>query len=106
MPWSVVEKAFSVETYLTTRSFNETAVLFRHRIQCRKTPSKSRVYNWVKKFRSDGTVKTQCCKNFGRPRHARSDENIQVLSDSVNVSPLDSVRHRAQHIPIQVSRDL
>ena len=91
MPWSVVEKASSVDTYLTTRSFNETAVLFRHRIQCRKTPSKSRISNWVKKFRSDGTVKTQCCKNSGRPRNARSDEKIQVLSDSVNVYPLDSV---------------
>ena len=106
MPWSVIEKAFSVETYLTTRSFNETAILFRHRIQCRKTPRKSRIYNWVKKFRSDGTVKTQCCKNSGRPSHARSDENIQVLSDSVNVSLFDSVRRSAQHIPIQVSRDL
>ena len=105
MPWTVAEKAFSVETYLTTHSFRKTAVLFRERFRCRKTPSKSRIHNWLNTFRTQGTVRHKCSPNSGRPRHARCDQNIQVLRDSVNVSPEESLRRRTQHVPLQISRE-
>lgn len=105
MPWTNQQKAFAIEEYLKTRSFQKTIKIFNQRygISRRKGPSKSRVFEWLKKFRQQGTVHDQKCMHSGRPRHARSPENVAAVHASVADRPTLSIRRRLQLLDINVS---
>lgn len=60
------------------------------------TPSETAIRKLARKFETTGSV--QSIKSSGRPRSARTIENIAVVQNSVMVSPGKSVRRRAQQL--------
>ena len=53
------EKAFCMETYFVNNSCKLVQASFRRKFQCRHGPSKSRIFDWIRKSREYGTVKNQ-----------------------------------------------
>ena len=101
MAWSIQEKTFCAETYFDTKSFCAIQGRFRQKFQCRHYPDKRLIHRWAQEFREHGTVlnlnangKTDTYS--GRPKSARSQENIDAIRDSVGRSPRKSLRRRSQ----------
>ena len=81
MVWTVGEKAFVVELFFTTKSINEIRRQFSAKFKTSKSPNKIRIYQWVWRFREHGSVVNG--KSSGRPRQARSAQNIALVEESV-----------------------
>ena len=56
MSWSTKQKTFCVETCFANKSYTVMQANFRREFQCRNAPSKSRIFEWVKKFIEHSTV--------------------------------------------------
>jgi len=72
---------------------------FRRKFQCRHAPSKSRIFDWMQKFREYGTVQNLNSKDLrdtysGRTVSARTQRNIVAIRDSVGRSSRKSLRRR------------
>ena len=94
MVWTDQEKAFAVLTFNKTGSFKETAIKFRKQFKTRKSPAKSRIQDWLKKFKDNGSV-YKCNKGkSGNKRTVRSEANVAVLQVSADTSPETSLRRR------------
>ena len=105
MAWSIQEKTFCVETYFETKSFCAVQRSFRRKFQCRHYPDKRLIHRWTQKFREHGTVLNLNAKGkrgtySGRPKSARSQENIDAIRNSVSRSPRKSLRRRSQELGI------
>ena len=103
MTWKDDEKAYAVETFFRTGSYAQTMLSFRKRFNVLKSPNKSRIAHWVKKFRVEGTVQNRNSGRSGRRRHGRSQENIDIVSASVDASPDTSIRRRIISLDIDIS---
>jgi len=49
-------KAFCVEAYFAKISYKVVQASFQRKFQCCHAPSKSRIFDWIQKFREYGTV--------------------------------------------------
>ena len=98
MTWKDVEKAYAVETF-----YVQTMLLFRKRFNVLKSPNKTRIAHWVKKFCVEGTIKNLNSGRSGRRRHGRSQENIDIVSASVDASPDTSIRRRIIRLDIDIT---
>ena len=102
---SDVDKAFCVETYISSRSFGETRRLLDRKLgwDHRKTllaPNNATINRWVNEFRGDRLFRRK--QGSGRPRSVRSGEALrQVEQQSVLDSPERSVMHRAQSLGLK-----
>jgi len=63
MSWSTKEKAFCVEAYFANNSYKVVQVF--GKLQYHHTPSKSRIFDWMQKFRECGTVQILIQKVWG-----------------------------------------
>ena len=66
-----------------------------------ETPNESTVRRLMKKFFETGS--TVNLKSPGRRRSGRTEQNIEVIRDSVAVSPMNSFRRRSQQLSISRS---
>lgn len=96
MVWSSAQRAFAVEAFIRN---NESVILaqreFRTRFQIPprdSVPDRKSIVLWVKNFRETGSVVK---KRGGRPRSARTPENINAVRQSVLQSPQRSARKHA-----------
>ena len=99
--WTCQQRAFCVELYLKKTSFLKIHETYRQQFGTDNPPSRSAIFKWVRKFRSEGTVKnlykqydgrhTPC----GRPT-IRTPEVIAIIRKSVEQSPRRSSRKRSQ----------
>ena len=105
MSWSTKEKTFCVEAYFTNKSYVIVQADFRRKFWCHHAPSKSRIFDWVQKFREYGTVQNLNSKGLrdtysGRRVSARTERNIDAVRDSVGRSPKKSLQRRSQELGI------
>ena len=105
MSWSTKQKTFCVEAYFANKSYTVVQANFRTEFRCRNAPSKSRIFEWVKKFREHGTVQNLNSKGItdtysGREVSARTERNIDAVRNSVGHSPKKSLRRRSQELGI------
>lgn len=94
--WTNAQRAFAVEVYIRE---NESVIAaqraFRIRFQIprnRQVPDRKSIVLWVQNFRETGSV---IKKGGGRPRTARTNENIEIVRRSVERSPKRSARRHA-----------
>lgn len=94
--WTNEQRAFAVEAYIRG---NESVIVaqrafrIRFRIPRRQAiPDRKSITLWVKNFREAGTVVR---KRGGRPRTARTLENIEAVRRSILRSPTRSARKHA-----------
>lgn len=66
-----------------------------------EAPNESTVRRLMKKFEETGSVVD--LKSPGRRRSARTEQNIEVVRDSVAVSPAKSIRRRSQQLRLRCS---
>ena len=89
MSWSTKVKAFCVEAYFANNSYKVEQASFPRKCQCRHAPSKSRIFDWIQKFREYGTVQNLISNGLtrdtysGRTVSARAQRNINAVQDSV-----------------------
>ena len=74
-----------------------------HQFKCEKTPSKSRIQNWVDYFGKYGTVENLNAASENRSSHSgrtkkRTAELIESVRESLQQSPKRSVRKRNQSL--------
>ena len=89
--WTVEMRAFAVEKYLETISFDAAIRDFVTKFNPPKPPYKSLIVKWVAKFRTEGTVRNLNSINPGRKSHSgrkrkRNEEFIERLRESVQVT--------------------
>ena len=98
MNWTGEHRAFTVETFIKTnesvtatqRAFHVHFKLGRHD----PVPARNTILVWVNNFRATGSALKR--KSTGRPRTARTPENVAVVRASVQQSPRRSILKRAQ----------
>ena len=98
-------KNFLCRNLLWTKSFCAAQRRFRWKFQCRHYPDKRSVHRWAQKFREHRTALNLNAKDkrvtySGRPKSARSQENIDGIRDSVVRSPRKSLRCHSQELGI------
>ena len=101
--WTVEMRAFAVEKYLETKSFDAAIRDFVTKFNPPKPPYKSLIVKWVAKFRTEGTVRNLNSITPGRNSHSgrkrkRNEEFIERLRESVQESPHKSTRRRYQEL--------
>ena len=74
-----------------------SASKFSETVLCHHAPSKSRIFDWVQKFREYGTVQNLNSKGLrdtysGQRVSARTERNIDAVRDSVGWSPKKSLQ--------------
>ena len=94
-----------MEAYFANKSYTVVQANFRREFLCRNAPSKSRNFEWVKKFREHGTLQNLNSKGItdtysGRKVSARTVRNIDAVRNSVGHSPKKSLRRRSQELGI------
>ena len=99
--WTVEMRAYAVEKYLETKSFNATILDFVTKFNPPKLPYKSLIVKWVAKFRTEGTVRnlnsiTPRRKSHSGRKRKRDEAFIEPLRESVQESPNRSTRRRCQ----------
>jgi len=65
MFWSTKVKAFCPEAYFANNSYKVVQASFQRKFQCRHAPPKSRIFDWIQKFREYGTVQNLIHKVWG-----------------------------------------
>ena len=101
MSWSTKEKTFCVEAYFANKSHTVMQTNFRREFRCRNAPSKSRIFDRVKKFREHGTVQNFTSEDImdthsGQRVSARTERNINEVRESVGRNPKKSLQRRSQ----------
>ena len=101
--WSLEMRTFTVEAYLRTNSYVSAMAKFEQKFNIGKTPGKSVIVKWVKKFREEGTVRDLRSPTPGRNtnsgcRKILNEEDIDNIRFSVEKSPKKSIRRRAQEL--------
>jgi hypothetical protein len=83
--WSVQHHIVAVESFLKPDSVTAMQRGFWQQFQRCDAPSCNTVLLWVLKWRHEGSVKDS--KAQGRPRSARTPENVQLVRDAILWSP-------------------
>ena len=98
MSWTAVQRSFTIETFLkTNEAVTATQRAFRVHFNLRRhdpVPARNTILLWVKNFRETGSALKR--KPTGRPRTARTEENVAAVKASVQQSPALSTVKRAQ----------
>ena len=105
MFWSTKEKTFCVEAYFANKSYTVVKANFRRELRCRNALSKSRIFDWVKKFREHGTVQNFNSKGITDTHSvwrvsAGTERNTKGVRKSVGQSPKKSLRRHSQELGI------
>ena len=86
MPQLTVEqRVFVVRTYYESHSFAEVQRLFRLQFPDRNPPDKANIWRNVQKYLNNGTSWNMNSKKCGRKRTGRSDDNIEVSLNLVEL---------------------
>ena len=101
--WTDIEKAFCVEAYISSQSYEKTRRLFlkKFNLDHRRVdlaPAKSNIKNWVVNFRGQGSFEK---KSGGSSRKVRTQNRIDQVEASVAQSPKKSVRRRSQSLGLR-----
>ena len=102
MPWTPQQKAFCVTLYFASKSFKFVRKKFEIKFKTSKSPSKTRIHAWVLKLQAHGSVENLNAKSparvshSGRPKSARTPENVAAVKMSVDENPTLSSRQRSQ----------
>ena len=96
MSWATKEKIFCVEANFANNSWKVVKASFWIKFQCRHAPSKSRIFDWIQKFRENRTVQNLNSKGLrdtycGRTVSTRTHRNIVAVRNSVDWSPKKSL---------------
>ena len=98
MNWTGERRAFTVETFIkTNESVTATRRAFRVHFKLGRhdpVPARNTILVWVNNFRATGSALKR--KSTGRPRTARTPENVAVVRASVQQSPRRLILKRAQ----------
>jgi Helix-turn-helix domain (DUF4817) len=91
-----------IKSYYSNNESSTAAVReLRAKLGRNVAPNESSVRKLIRKFETTGSVTN--VKGTGRPRSARTEENIAVVRNSVSTSPGKSVRRRAQQLNLSPS---
>ena len=89
MNWTGEHRAFTVETFIkTNESVTATQRAFRVHFKLGRhdpVPARNTILLWVNSFRATGSALKR--KSTGRPRTARTPENVATVRASVEESP-------------------
>ena len=100
MSWSTERKTFCVETYIDTKFIKTVQSKFRRRFDFNHFPTKSMIYRWVKKFKSEEIVLQLSAKSekvtTGRHLSVRFPGNVDAVRTSVCRSPQKSIERRSR----------
>lgn len=100
--FSIEQRILIVKThYKNGECYAETARKLRAIFGRDNAPTATTVSRLVQKFEESGSVATR--KSPGRNRNVRTQQNIAVVQDSVNVSPMKSLRRRSQQLGMSTS---
>ena len=86
------ERAFLVQTYNQTQSYQRTKQIFHRRFRNRNPPSKSTILWNVRKYQTHGTSQNLNPGRSGRQRTVRSAQNIARVRGALNANPKMSCR--------------
>ena len=107
MTFTEEQNIFCVMRKLEANSYKHVIAKLGRKYDKNKTPSKTDIYRWIKKFEATGTIndmrKKSSAVKVGRKPTARSTENIAAVRDSVGRSPKKSVRRRSQDLGLNKS---
>ena len=84
---TVEERVLLVTTYLRTGSLEAARNAFRDRFADREPPTKMTVWRNVQKYRETGTSHNRNKGISGRPKTARTIENIETVHDVLGRNP-------------------
>ena len=98
---SDVDKAFCMETNISSKLFDLTRRLFARTLgwdhrKAHPAPNNGTINRWVNKFRGGRLFRRKTGSD--RPRSVRPEEALRQVEQSVLDSPERSVRHRAQSL--------
>jgi len=100
--FSIEQRILIVKThYKNGECYAETVRKLRAIFGRGNAPTATTVSRLVQKFEESGSVATR--KSPGRNRNVRTQQNIAVVQDSVNVSPVKSLRRRSQQLGMSTS---
>jgi transposase len=95
--WSEEYRAFAVETFFKNNgSAIVTQRVFRRHFdigRSGKVPTRQTILNWVTQFRTTASIVNK--KPSGRPRTARTPENVRRVSHAFQHSPQRSARRHS-----------
>ena len=97
--FTVEQRAFVVQKYHETKSYVTTQNTFRIRFPDREPPTKRTIWKNVKKYGEHGTSLNRNTGRSGRPRTGRSQENIELVREAVEINPRISSRRNGSGIP-------
>ena len=89
--WNVEQRVFAVEQFFRNNDSVVTVRLFRRHFNVARDgaiPDRSTILRWVESFRTTGSVMKRT--STGRPRMARTPENVESVRRSVIESPRHS----------------
>lgn len=103
MKLSVEHRTKIVQLFFETKSFKATARLFNahYGLNRRDAPRKSTILRIVRRFKGTGSVSDT--HRPGRPKTARSPENIKKADASIKENSKKSVRRRSQEMGLSKS---
>ncbi|XP_014776286.1 uncharacterized protein LOC106873445 [Octopus bimaculoides] len=96
MNWTGEHCAFIVETFIKNESVTATQRAFCLRFRLGRydpVPARNMILLWVSNFRASGSALKR--KSTGRPRTARTPENVAAVRASIQQSPRHSASKRA-----------
>ena len=70
--WSPEQRAFCVNKHAETKSYLETQHLFKVEFKTTKSPSKTQIFKWIRRFMMHGTVTNFNMKSKLRSTHSGS----------------------------------
>jgi len=110
--FSPSDRGFIVKAYLETGSIVVAQRRYRrlHGRNC-KVPTDTSIRKWTSKLETTGTLvnlngrfqRSPSDSNSGRPKTVRTAGNIQAIGDSVETSPVESLRCRSLHLGLSQS---
>ena len=103
--WTLEQKIWTVETYIKTNKIKQLQRDFMLKFQSEKPPPDRQIYDWVRKFRTYGTVENLCKKSTTRDSHSgrkriRDEAIIERVRQDVESSPKRSTRKRCQSLDL------
>ena len=101
--YSVQERIKVVEAYFATKSIVLTQRQFGRDFPGRNAPSRLTVRRLLDKFRETGSVGDKNKGHSGRPRSARTENNIETLRQRLAESPRKSTRRLSQEAALSRS---
>jgi hypothetical protein len=99
--FSSQERAFMVEAYIDTKDARDAKRRFQRRYPNRIGPSLRTIRRNYHKYINHGTSTNRNKNNSGRPRSARTLQNVAAVQRDVQINP--SVRARKNNVAVTKS---